>query len=260
MFIVKLGGSVITDKSKRYCFHVKTMTRLAYEIKKADIPLALVHGAGSYGHILAKEYQLNDGYNNKDQLKGFALTQAKVQELNSLVLSTLQEKKISAISLPPHAFLRLDDHRIDEINYSIIDNYLKKGFTPVTFGDVALDKTLSFSICSGDLLMRVLAKHYKPKKAVFVVDVDGIYSANPKKNPDAVLLKSASVGDLENLTTAVDGHADVTEGMKGKINTIKMIAQLGIDTIVVNGNKKNRLYKVLVGEETICTYIHGMKK
>ena len=260
MFIVKLGGSVITDKSKRYCFHAKTMMRLASEIQKAADPLVLVHGAGSFGHILAKEYRLNDGYKNKDQIQGFSLTQSKVQELNSLVLNALQKKKVPAISLPPHAFLRLNDHRFTDINYAMMDDYLEKGFTPVTFGDVVLDKTLQFSICSGDLLMKGLAEHYKPKKAVFVVDVDGIYSENPKKNPDAILLKSASVSDLENLTTAADGHADVTEGMKGKINTIKMIAQLGIDTIVVNGNKKNRLYKVLVGEETICTYIHGMKK
>ena len=55
MFIVKLGGSVITDKTKKTFFKQETMDRLAVEIKKANKKLILVHGAGSFGHILAGE-------------------------------------------------------------------------------------------------------------------------------------------------------------------------------------------------------------
>ena len=47
--------------------------------------------------------------------------------------------------------------------------------------------------------------------------------------------------------------------MAGKIQTIKDIAKMGIDTVLLNGNKPVRLYKVLVGEKTTCTVVHGDK-
>jgi len=48
--------------------------------------------------------------------------------------------------------------------------------------------------------------------------------------------------------------------MQGKIEIIKNISQIGIDTVLVNGNKPDRIYKALVGEDTISTIIYGGKK
>ena len=86
MFLIKFGGSVITDKTKECCFKPEVVRRLAAEMKHANKEVILVHGAGSFGHILAKRYKLNDGYKEKKQLHGFALTHAMVQQLNSLIL------------------------------------------------------------------------------------------------------------------------------------------------------------------------------
>jgi isopentenyl phosphate kinase len=260
MFIVKLGGSVITDKNKKYCFRQTVMDTLAQEIKKANKKLIIVHGGGSFGHILAKEYHLNEGYTTDNQLQGFAATHAKVQELNTLVLTSLHVQGIPAVSLSPHSILRLDNHKLSKFDYTIFDTYLAKGFTPVTFGDVSLDTTLGFSICSGDLLVQKLAEYFKPEKIVFVIDEDGLYTANPKTDTTAKLIESAAAQELDHLLTTSNRYADVTEGMKGKINTIKMIARCGVDTVLVNGNKSGRLYNVLVGKTTTCTLVHGGKR
>jgi isopentenyl phosphate kinase len=48
--------------------------------------------------------------------------------------------------------------------------------------------------------------------------------------------------------------------MGGKIETIRIISKLGIDTVLLNGNKPDRLYKVLVGEDTKSTIVYGDKK
>ncbi len=103
------------------------------------------------------------------------------------------------------------------MNYNIFEEYLKKNFTPVTFGDVVLDKKLGFSICSGDLLIEVLSKYFKPEKVVFVIDEDGIFTANPKIDKNAKLIQKTTIKELEKLTTSADNHADVTGGMAGKI-------------------------------------------
>jgi isopentenyl phosphate kinase len=259
MFLIKLGGSVITNKAKECCFKQEIMDQLAEEIKKANKQGIVIHGAGSFGHILAKQYKLNDGYKQKKQVEGFALTQATVQRLNNLVLASLQNHGVPAVSIPPHAILSLSDHAIARIDYNIFKKYLALGFMPVSFGDVALDNQLGFSICSGDLLIQLLAAEFKPEKVIFVIDEDGLYSANPKTDKNAAFFEHTTVRELEKLTTSADAHADVTEGMKGKIHTIKQIAKTGTDTILLNGNIHNRLYDTLKGKKVRSTIVYGDK-
>jgi isopentenyl phosphate kinase len=259
MFIIKLGGSVITDKTKECYFKQETMDKLSAGIKKADKQLILVHGAGSFGHILAKQYRLNEGYKKNGQIKGFSITHEKVQQLNSLVLQSLHKHEIPAVSISPHSIVKLNNHELEKIDCNIFKEYLNKDFTPVTFGDVVLDRKLRFSICSGDLLVEALAEFFKPEKIIFVIDEDGIYDSNPKINKKAKLMESMSLRELDELSTSLDSHADVTGGMSGKIQTIKDIAKNGIDTVLLNGNKPVRLYKVLVGEKTTGTFVHGDK-
>jgi len=260
MFIVKLGGSVITDKTKERTFKPKVMDQLASEIKKSDKQMIIVHGAGSFGHILAKKYKLNEGYKNYDQVKGFSLTHEMVQNLNSLVLKSLQKNDIPAVSISPHSIVKLDDHKLEKIDLKVFEEYLEKQFIPVTFGDVVLDKKLGFSICSGDLLVMALSEYFKPEKVIFAMDEDGLYTSNPKIDKKAKLIKKSSLKELEKLSTSLDKHADVTGGMGGKLDTIKNISKLGIDTVLLNGNKPNRLYEVLVGKETTSTIVYGDKK
>lgn len=259
MFIIKLGGSVITDKATECCFKQDVMDRLAAELKKANKQVILIHGAGSFGHILAKKYTLNNGFKQKKQLQGFAQTHAMVQRLNSLVLSSLHTQGIPAVSIPPHAVLSLSNHKLSRMEYTIFKQYLSLGFMPVSFGDVALDTRLGFSICSGDLLVQTLAAKFKPDKVLFVLDEDGLYSANPKIDKNATFIEKATINDLEKLTTRVNAHADVTEGMKGKLHTIKQIAKKGVDTILLNGNIHNCLYDTIQGKKVRSTIVYGDK-
>ena len=259
MIIIKLGGSVITNKARECCFRHKIVDRLAAEIKHANTEIILIHGAGSFGHILAKKYMLNNGFTKKNQRIGFALTHARVQRLNSLVLESLHAHDLPAVSISPHAVLTLSNHTLSRIDSTIFKHYLATGFLPVSFGDVALDTQLGFSICSGDLLAQVLAAAFKPEKVIFVLDEDGLYTANPKTDAHATFIEKATREDFETLTTQINTHADVTEGMKGKIHTINQIASDGIDTILLNGNIHNRLRDTLKGKKVRSTIIYGDK-
>ena len=259
MYIIKFGGSVITDKAKKCCFKQEIVNRLASELKHANKEIILIHGAGSFGHILAKKYKLNDGYRQKKQIEGFALTQAMVQRLNNLVLASLHNYNLPAVSIPPHAVLSLSNHKQSRLDSSIFQKYLDLGFMPVSFGDVILDRKLGFSICSGDLLVQLLAVEFKPEKVIFVFDEDGLYSANPKDDKNATFMEHTTIKDLDKFTTQLNAHADVTKGMRGKLYTIKKIANAGVDTILLNGNVHNRLYDTLKGKKVKHTIIQGEK-
>lgn len=257
MNIIKFGGSVITDKTTECCFKPNITDRLSDELRRAMTPFILVTGAGSFGHIQAKKYNLNDGFKDRSQLIGFTHTHMMVQKLNSLVITSLYNSNIPAVGLPPHAFLTLNNHITTNMNYQIFDQYLKLGLTPVTYGDVVLDKKLGFSICSGDLLLQLLAIYYKPEKVIFVMDEDGLYTTNPKTDPNAELIKQITIQELNGLSTTANTYADVTKGMQGKIETIRRIAEQGIDIYLINGNLDNRLYYTLLGKSTTHTHILG---
>lgn len=257
MYLIKLGGSVITEKSTTATFRSSVMNDLASQLAKSNKDFILVHGAGSFGHVLAKKYELNKGFKNKKQRQGFSATQVLVQTLNTRVLSSLHQFNIHAVSLPAHALLKLKNHELESINIDIFHDYVKSGFIPVTYGDVVLDSQLSFSICSGDLLMWILAKEFHPEKVIFVIDEDGIYTKNPKKYDDATLLGEIEPQEIDSLQTSLDTHADVTKGMAGKLKTIKKITTLHIDTVLVNGLVPERVYDVLTNRSTVQTLITG---
>lgn len=259
MYIIKLGGSVITDKSKESLFKRDVMNNLSKEIKKANKKCIIIHGAGSFGHILAKKYKLNDGLINNNQLKGFSDTIQMVQVLNTYVLESLNLYDNHTVSISPHNILKLKNHNMYKMNFEIFTDFIKKNIMPVTYGDVVLDNELGFSICSGDLLAFELAKYFKPEKVIFIIDEDGLYTSNPKENTKAELIKKIKHDDLNKLSTPLNNHADVTKGMEGKIYMIQEIVKLGIDTILLNGNKPERLYQTLVENKIIGTIVEGDK-
>jgi len=79
MIILKLGGSLLTDKRRKFSFRFEVMKRVAQEIKESGARLVVVHGGGSFGHPLAVEYKLAEGIVSEEQLRGVALTRAAMR-------------------------------------------------------------------------------------------------------------------------------------------------------------------------------------
>lgn len=254
MILVKLGGSVITDKKKLCTFKKETAKRLAKEIKESGKKVILVHGAGSFGHILAKKYGIGEGFKNRKQIKAIAEVQRDVKTLNLKILNLLIEAGINAISLPPSSVAYFKNKKLEKMNINLFEKYLALGFTPITFGDIVLDLETGFSICSGDDLMVELSRKLKPEKAIFVTDEDGIYSQNPKINKNAVLLKNIDAKNYLSIKFQKNVD-DVTGGMFGKIETAIKISKFGIDCYIINGEKEGRLKNALIGKDIICTKV-----
>src|SRR2546425_10913470 len=69
MLLVKLGGSVITVKSKYRTLRGPDLSRLARELAAGAGPdTVLGHGAGPYGHLLAAQHRLKNGAGGPGQL------------------------------------------------------------------------------------------------------------------------------------------------------------------------------------------------
>ncbi|NPA75031.1 MAG: isopentenyl phosphate kinase family protein [Euryarchaeota archaeon] len=243
MLLIKFGGSVISDKSSYLSFRADVVKKIVDTLPKSGF--MVVHGAGSFGHILAHKYDIVGGYADWKKL-GFARIQRDMEELNLRLLSMMIDADIPAVSMPPHSFLTLGK----EMNFDIFDRLLNYGFVPLTYGDAVFHTEKGVDICSGDLLMLELARRYKPEKTIFLTNVDGIYT-HPPGHPDARLIHEFP-RDKEAHTELQT--RDVTGGMGYKIEVMREIAKHS-KVYVINGFHPERLKNVLNDEDFVGTVI-----
>lgn len=259
MYILKLGGSIITKKdSSKSEINKENLKRIAREIKRASVDgLIIIHGAGSFGHPLAKKYKIGEKFGPEEydnKRIGFCLTDNKVKELNMLICEALIEEELPVIAISPSSIMTSTDKRIEPYNTDLIVKYIEKGYIPVMYGDVVLDSNLEMAVISGDQIIQVLARDLKVQNVILSTDVDGIYNKNPKVHDDAVFFeKFSSIEDLETLEGST--NVDVTGGMAGKIKELLSLADLGINSQIINANIENNIYKALKNEKVKGTII-----
>ncbi|MCL1984611.1 MAG: isopentenyl phosphate kinase [Methanomassiliicoccaceae archaeon] len=253
MILIKLGGSVITDKSSFKRFNKERVSKLCREMKDSGKDVMVVHGGGSFGHVLSKEFELQKGHIRDDQTEALAKVSRDMRELNGMVIGELIDAGIPSVSIPTGSCFMTDDNEL-LIDTTIMKEYLKLGIVPVMFGDVVLDKKKGFGICSGDMIMKCLADAFSPETVVFVSDIDGLYDRDPKTAKDARLITEVNESDLGGISSETT-VADVTGGVREKIKTMLSMCSDGRDCILVNGTADGRLLSLLRGKEVVCTKV-----
>jgi isopentenyl phosphate kinase len=256
--VLKLGGSVITKKEKSLAANLNAIERLSHEISEAKVSrLILVHGGGSFGHPLAMKYALKDGYKDKSQLLGFSKTRQAMETLNKLVIDALLQQNIAAVSLQPSAFIMTKSGRISLMEEQPMRKLLKTGFVPVLYGDAVFDFDLGFTILSGDQIATSLAMRLGASQIILGIDVDGLYTSDPKSDSSAKLIQHVTLRELKFMQSRIEEVkvTDVTKGMLGKISELIPAVEKGISALIVNAAKPKNVYKALRGEEVKGTTI-----
>ncbi len=260
LIVIKLGGSVITYKdSPKPKANLSVIKNIAIELEvlfKAGYKIILVHGAGSYGHPLAKKYQLHKGMQTEQQKKAFAQIHLQMLKLNSLIMKELITKHIPAVTIPPHALAYKLNNELVYLNDQIIKRYLKINTVPVLFGDAVLDDRLGCSILSGDTIVSYLAKKLEAGQVIFLSDVNGVFDKNPKKNRDAVLISEINNQNINKVlkNLLISNSFDISGEMKGKILMIKKDL-LKIPVLIANGLDKDILIKIIQQQKQVGTKI-----
>jgi len=256
--ILKLGGSVITEKDKAFTPNLPAIKRLAEEISRAEVsPLVIVHGGGSYGHPVARTYKIAEGFTDYSQLIGFSKTHEAMVSLNKIVVQNLLDEGLPAFGMAPSSFVVTKKGRIQVFCEEPLRRAIKTGLIPVLYGDAVLDVDRVFAILSGDQIAALLAVKMNAKRLIMGVDVDGLYDSDPKRDSSAHLIPHLTSGELQKLKVKI-GEAqvpDVTGGMLGKISELMAPVTHGIQTMIVNALKPGNVYKALKGEEVVGTKI-----
>jgi isopentenyl phosphate kinase len=250
--LIKLGGSVVTFKEKPLTANLQAINNIARAIARLNIPIILVHGGGSFGHYWSVKYDMHTKPNNYDPY-GISIVHESMVHLNQIIVKFMIKERINAYAFMPSTFMsgqRPITRKIIELK-SIAQN----GIMPVTFGDIVHIKKTKYSVLSGDVIMTILAQALHPSKVLFTLNVDGIYKNIKTKE---IIKEIANRNRSIELSTV---EADVTGGMRRKVIEAFKIARSGIDVLMINGLKPERIIDALSGSDFEGTTIkRGGKK
>lgn len=229
LILLKLGGSLITDKDKEYTPRLDKLKSLSLEIKAVldsapGLTLILGHGSGSFGHVAAKKYGTRDGDPNGfgkplgsgNYWKGFAEVRYQAAELNRFVVQALLEAGIPAMPFPPSASMISDRRKIVHHNVETIRRALNVGLLPVVQGDVVFDDSLGGTILSTEDVFAFLAGQFPVARILLAGIEAGVWEGFPARTR---LVKQIQLSDYEAMRGGIHGSrsTDVTGGMKAKV-------------------------------------------
>jgi isopentenyl phosphate kinase len=256
--LVKLGGSVITEKGRPFVARLEVIRRLALELQagleaRPKLRVLVGHGSGSFGHVVAHKYGVRGGIAADGDWRGLAETGAAAARLNRLVTDLFLEAGIPVWSAQPSASARCAGGQLVSLAVQPIGSALEHGLVPMIYGDVAFDDQQGCTIVSTEELFAFLAQKLPVHRMVMVGEVDGVYDRDPMVHPHAAHIPRITPDSFARLDAQLgNSHAtDVTGGMLSKVQAMVALVSSGCVRRVhlISGRRKGALTHVLLDEQ-----------
>ena len=256
LIFLKLGGSLITDKTKPYTAHRELIAHLGQEIQVAlekdpSIQLVLGHGSGSFGHIPANKYGTRKGVTTPEEWMGFWEVWTDAHALDKIVLEEFQKIGLKMITFPPSAMVITLDHKVIHWDTRPIKTAFENGIIPMVYGDVVFDPALGGTILSTEELFSHLASEFKPARIILIGKEKGIYNNFTKNEKLIPLITHENIRDIE---SSVHGAftIDVTGGMHSKLKLMWALCENDPDLSIdfCSEDESNPLHKVILGSQS----------
>jgi len=113
------------------------------------------------------------------------------------------------------------------------------------------DTVATAELCFGDndTLAALVANLINADLVILLTDQQGLYTADPRSNPDARLVNEASAEDLGLQKMAGAGSSLGRGGMLTKLSAARLAARSGTSTVIASGRETSVLLRILQGEE-----------
>jgi isopentenyl phosphate kinase len=264
--IIKLGGSLITDKKTPLKAREGVIARLAKEIVSAAKTyrgkIIIGHGSGSFGHSAAAKYQTQKGLSSslslRKKLQGVSEVADVASRLTKIVVKHLRRAGIPAVAFAPGSFIYADKQKGKRFFVEPIKEALKREVVPLVYGDVVFDKSQGYGIFSTEkvinVLVKGLAKDYQFDRIIYCGDTNGVYGADGKAIP---VINSANFSKIKK-AIGISGATDVTGGMYHKVaESLKLAKKYKTRILIINGKTPGLLKKAIQGKKVPGTVINS---
>ena len=253
---VKLGGSLITEKTREATARLNVIARLAQELRaaldaKPELRILLGHGSGSFGHFAARRYGVHTGLAGRQDWTGLAQTSAAAARLNRLVADACLAAGVPAISFQPSASAHRRRGRIVHMATEPLVEALARGLVPLVYGDVVFDAEQGTAIISTEDIFVYLADAIVPDRVLMLGVVDGIYNSDPLRNRKSRCIPVITPAMMQQVRGGLGAShgIDVTGGMLGKVSTLLPLLDKhpGMQIHFFSGEVPGRLRDALLG-------------
>jgi isopentenyl phosphate kinase len=254
LVFLKLGGSLITDKTGESAARPRVIRRLAREVraalnKRPDLKLVLGHGSGSFGHVVARRYGTRKGVRGPEAWRGFAEVADVAAQLNGIVREACIQEGIPVLSLPPSALARCEKGLVTKLDLTPINLALKAGLVPLVRGDVVFDSVWGGTIASTEDVFAYLAQEMSPARILLVGDVPGVFGQTSVTRVVPVITPAT----FALISPALSGArgADVTGGMAAKVTQMLSLVERHPRLVVhiLSGKTPGLVQRVLIAPD-----------
>jgi len=242
--VIKVGSSLVTDEGRG-------LDRAA--IAQWAEQIAALRAAGKQV-LLVSSGAIAEGM----QRLGWVRRPREVHELQAAAavgqmgLAQAYESCFAALGIRTAQILLTHADLADRARYlngrSTLFTLLELGVVPViNENDTVVTDEIKFG--DNDTLAALTANLVEADVLVILTDQAGLYSADPRRDPGAILLQEVRAGDpdLEEIAGGTGSHI-ARGGMITKVLAAKRAARSGANTVIASGREKDVLIRLAGGE------------
>ena len=134
---------------------------------------------------------------------------------------------------------------------------IEHNIIPIVNENDSISSTEMKLFSDNDTLSAIVAILIKASKLILLSDIDGLYSEDPRNNPDAKIIhKVEKIDDKIRALASGSGSNRGTGGMVSKLDAAEMVTSKGIDMVIAHGSKPEKIFDIMDGKE-IGTFFKG---
>ena len=243
--VVKVGTSTLAHAGGRLNIRrVEELCKIISDIKNSGHELIVV-SSGAIGMGVGKL-----GLRQRPQ---DIPTKQAAAAVGQCELMYIYDKLFSKYHHTVAQLLITNDNMVHETRHQNFTNTLNRllelGALPIINENDTV-ATEEIVIGDNDTLAAKVAKTVQANLLILLSDIDGLYTADPHKDPNAVLLhKVTKIDDYIMNLAGVSSTTQGTGGMVTKLHAAEICLACGCDMVIANGNNPDHLYDILDGKD-----------
>ncbi|MDA9718852.1 glutamate 5-kinase [Betaproteobacteria bacterium] len=253
--VVKIGTAVLTNNKNAVCDRmINTLASQISTLQKEGFKIIIV----SSGAIAAGVHRM--GWKQKPKKISHLQAAAAVGQV-SLVETYEKEFKKNGLTTAQVLITGEDfSSRKRYLNSKATFETLLNENILVIVNENDTVSTDEIKVGDNDTLAASIATAIQADLFVILTDQKGLFTENPTSSSKAELIQSVDVDDKTLSQVASKSHSEFgTGGMETKINAARIVARLGIDTIIASGFEIDILLKIKSRTFVGTTILSGKK-
>ena len=249
--VIKIGTSTIAHESGRLNIRrTEEICKIISDLKNAGLEIIMV-SSGAIGMGVGK---LSLPERPKDMPTKQAAAAVGQSELMYVYVRQFSEYNhtVAQILITAADIASEDRHK----NFSnTLNRLLELGAIPIINENDTI-ATDEIAVGDNDTLGALVAVSVRAELLIVLTDIDGLYTADPRRDPAAQPIRKVSSITPEMLLGAGGGGTALsTGGMATKLAAAQICMDAGTDMVIVNGARPDVIYDVLDGKDVGTRFI-----